>query len=49
MNSDEALMLEFQKGSRPAFEELYARYQGPLYGFFRRRLDSRERAEDLAQ
>jgi len=42
-------MLEFQKGSRAAFEELYTRYQGPLYGFFRRRLDSCERAEDLAQ
>ena len=49
MTSDEALMLEFQRGSRPAFEELFARYQGPLYGFFRRRLKSQERAEDLVQ
>jgi RNA polymerase sigma-70 factor, ECF subfamily len=49
MTSDEALMLEFQRGSRSAFEELFARYQGPLYGFFRRRLQSRERAEDLVQ
>jgi RNA polymerase sigma-70 factor (ECF subfamily) len=49
MNSDEALMLEFQQGSRAAFEELYERYQGPLYGFFRRRLERPERAEDLAQ
>lgn len=49
MISDEALMLDFQKGSREAFEELFARYRGPLYGFFRRRLDSSERAEDLAQ
>lgn len=47
--SDEALMLDFQRGSREAFEELFARYRGPLYGFFRRRLDSKERAEDLAQ
>jgi RNA polymerase sigma-70 factor, ECF subfamily len=49
--SDEALMLDFQRGSREAFEELFARYRGPLYGFFRRRLDnaSAERAEDLAQ
>ncbi|HZR28679.1 MAG TPA: sigma-70 family RNA polymerase sigma factor [Terriglobales bacterium] len=31
------------------FEELFARYRGPLYGFFRRRLESRERAEELAQ
>ena len=49
MISDEALMLEFQRGSRPAFEELFARYREPLYGFFRRRLESPERAEDLAQ
>lgn len=49
MISDEALMLEFQRGSRAAFEELFARYREPLYGFFRRRLESRERAEELAQ
>jgi len=49
MTSDEALMLEFQRGSRPALEELFARYRQPLYGFFRRRLDSKERAEDLTQ
>jgi len=49
MNSDEVLMLEFQRGSRTAFEELYSRYRGPLYGFFRRRLDNPQRAEDLAQ
>jgi RNA polymerase sigma-70 factor, ECF subfamily len=49
MISDEALMLEFQGGSRPAFEQLFARYRGPLYGFFRRRLDGDQRAEDLTQ
>jgi RNA polymerase sigma-70 factor (ECF subfamily) len=49
MISDEALMLEFQRGSREAFEELFARYREPLYGFFRRRLASKVRAEDLAQ
>jgi RNA polymerase sigma-70 factor (ECF subfamily) len=47
--SDEALMLEFQSGSQPAFEQLFARYRGSLYGFFRRRLDGDQRAEDLAQ
>jgi len=47
--SDESLMLEFQGGSRPAFEELFARYRGPLYGFFRRRLNGDQRAEDLTQ
>jgi RNA polymerase sigma-70 factor (ECF subfamily) len=49
MISDEALMLEFQGGSREAFEQLFARYRGPLYGFFRRRLDGDQRAEDLTQ
>jgi RNA polymerase sigma-70 factor, ECF subfamily len=49
MVSDETLMLEFQRGSREAFEELFARYREPLFGFFRRRLYLRERAEDLAQ
>jgi RNA polymerase sigma-70 factor, ECF subfamily len=49
MISDEALMLEFQGGSRPAFDQLFARYRGPLYGFFRRRLQGDERAEDLMQ
>ena len=49
MTSDEALMLEFQGGSRTAFEELFARYHKPLYGFFGRRLINPERAEDLTQ
>ena len=49
MTSDEALMLEFQGGSRAAFEELFARYHKPLLGFFGRRLNNPERAEDLAQ
>jgi RNA polymerase sigma-70 factor (ECF subfamily) len=49
MVSDEVLMSEFQRGSRQALEELFARYRDPLFGFFRRRLQSRERAEDLTQ
>ena len=49
ITSDEALMLEFQRGSRAAFDELFARYRQPLYGYFRRRLAEAERAEDLTQ
>jgi RNA polymerase sigma-70 factor, ECF subfamily len=49
MITDETLMLEFQGGSREAFEELFTRYRGPLYGFFRRRLNGDQRAEDLMQ
>jgi RNA polymerase sigma-70 factor (ECF subfamily) len=49
--SDEVLMLEFQSGSRAAFEELFARYRRPLFNFFRRRLNhaSDTRADDLTQ
>jgi RNA polymerase sigma-70 factor, ECF subfamily len=42
-------MLDFQRGSPQAFDELSARYREPIHGFFRRRLESDERAEDLAQ
>jgi len=49
MKSDEQLMLEFQAGSTPAFEELFSRYRNPIHGFFRRRLNNAERSEDLAQ
>ena len=42
-------MLDFQGGSRAAFEELFARYHKPLYGLFARRLNNPEQAEDLAQ
>ncbi len=49
MASDENLMLEFQRGSRDAFTELFERYREPIYGYFRRRLEHPARAEDLAQ
>jgi RNA polymerase sigma-70 factor, ECF subfamily len=49
MTSDEHLMLEFQRGSREAFTELFERYREPVYGFFRRRLKDTARAEELAQ
>jgi RNA polymerase sigma-70 factor, ECF subfamily len=47
--TDEALLLDIRTGSRAALEELFARYRNPLFGFFRRRLESRERAQDLTQ
>ncbi len=49
MVSDESLILEYQRGSQEALDELFARYRQPLYAFFRRRLAARERAEDLTQ
>jgi RNA polymerase sigma-70 factor (ECF subfamily) len=47
--TDEALMLEIRDGSRAALEELFGRYRNPLFGFFRRRLENHERAQDLTQ
>lgn len=42
-------MLDFQRGSRDAFAELFHRYREAVYGFFRRRLNSAACAEELAQ
>jgi RNA polymerase sigma-70 factor (ECF subfamily) len=47
--SDEQLMLAFSRGSTDAFSELFARYQQPLFGFFRRRVADPAQAEELAQ
>jgi RNA polymerase sigma-70 factor (ECF subfamily) len=49
MTSDEMLLLQFRRGSREAFDELFARYRAPVYSFFRRRLQRQSRAEDLTQ
>ena len=49
MISDEALMIEFQRGSRAAFEEIFARHRDALHGFFRRRLTNVAQADDLTQ
>src|SRR5258708_27531131 len=42
-------MVEIPGGLRESFDELFARYREPLYGFSRRRLYSGEHAEDLTQ
>jgi RNA polymerase sigma-70 factor (ECF subfamily) len=49
IESDENLMLQVKQGSQPAFTELFQRYREPIYGYFRRRIADRVRAEDLAQ
>lgn len=51
MRSDEDLMWAYRAGDDAAFEELYARYFGPLTGYLRRRLPDGEQdeAEDLAE
>ena len=47
--TDERLMLMFRTGDAEAFAVLFRRYNDPIYGFFRRRLENQSRAEELAQ
>lgn len=47
--SDEDLMARYKLGEYSAFEELYRRHSGRVYGFILKRIQSRERAEELFQ
>ncbi len=47
--SDEILMAAYQAGSQPAFDVLYQRHAGSVYGFLVRRLGDAALAADLYQ
>ena len=47
--TDEQLMIDVRGGSREAFEMLFERYRGLVWRFFRRRVATAARAEELAQ
>jgi len=47
--TDEQLMSALARGSTVAFNELFARYNQPLFGFFRRRIADPSYAEELTQ
>jgi RNA polymerase sigma-70 factor, ECF subfamily len=47
--SDEELMEHVQQGNRPAYETLFERHRGSVFGFLVRRTRERERASDLFQ
>ena len=49
MTEDDTLMVRLQEGDSAAFDELVARYQGPLLGFFYRNTRDRQLSEDFAQ
>jgi RNA polymerase sigma-70 factor (ECF subfamily) len=49
VQSDEALMLAYQKGDARAFAELVARHEKPLWNFLRRFTPDAASAEDLLQ
>ena len=48
-DTDEQLMSALARGSTLAFDELFARYMQPLFGFFRRRVADPSHAEELTQ
>jgi RNA polymerase sigma-70 factor, ECF subfamily len=47
MPTDEALYLQVIEGDITAFDELYRRYEGRLFGFIRRQLGDAGEAEDV--
>jgi RNA polymerase sigma-70 factor, ECF subfamily len=47
--TDGELMVEAQRGSRDAFQIVFERYRGAVWGFFRRRVADARRAEELTQ
>jgi len=49
MPDDDALMIRLQEGDARAFDELVAKYQGPLVGFFQRNTRDLQLSEDLTQ
>ena len=49
MDSDEALFERMRAGDMAAFDRLYDRLEGPLFGFIRVRLGDQTEAEDVLQ
>ncbi len=49
MTSDDQLMADVRGGNAVAFEMLFERYREPMWRFFRRRVATAARAEELAQ
>jgi RNA polymerase sigma-70 factor (ECF subfamily) len=47
MASDEALYERLRRGDRPAFEQLYQRWEGRVFGFALRQLADPREAEDV--
>jgi hypothetical protein len=45
-DSDERLMNAFSQGNAEAFNELFRRYQQPIFGFFKRRLRKRPKPKN---
>ncbi len=49
METDETLMVLYQSGEYGAFEELYRRHAGKVYGYLKKKLPAAADADDLLQ
>lgn len=49
MRSDEELMKAYAEGDLSAFEELYKRHKGRVYGFLQKRCSSKQMADEVFQ
>lgn len=47
--SDSELMVLYQQGNEAAFEELYRRHSGKVYGFLKKRIREAELVDDIFQ
>src|SRR5947209_1135453 len=47
--SDEALMVDYQRGDEKGFDELYRRHSAKVYGYLRKRVSDRARTDELFQ
>lgn len=47
--SDEELMMKYQMGTYEAFQELYRRHSGMIYGFIKKRVKNEAMASDIFQ
>jgi RNA polymerase sigma-70 factor (ECF subfamily) len=47
--SDEELMVLYQQGEEKAFQTLYERYSGKLYGYIKKKVFNLEEAQDILQ
>jgi RNA polymerase sigma-70 factor (ECF subfamily) len=47
--SDEELMVLYQQGEERAFQTLYERYSGKLYGYIKKKIANSEQAQDILQ
>ena len=47
--SDEILMIRYKEGDMEAFNKIYERHSGKIYGFLKKRVSNRQEVDEIAQ